>query len=58
MNTLKFLFLAAIIALSSCSNEDDSGSVTLSLSGVNQTLKSTQDQLLTDVKITDFRLSF
>jgi len=58
MNTLKYLFLVAIIAFSSCSNEDDSGSVTLSLSGVNQTLKSTQNQLLAVVKITDFRLSF
>ncbi|MBK3519920.1 hypothetical protein [Carboxylicivirga marina] len=58
MKKFTYLLMTVIVAFSSCSKDDESGSVTLSLTGVNQTLKSGENSLVADVKITDFKLSF
>jgi hypothetical protein len=58
MKKISYLLFAAFFIFSSCSKDEESGSVTLSLTGVNQTLKSAQNTLVADVKITDFKLSF
>jgi len=46
-----------ILTISSCQKEDENGSVMLIFEGVNQTLKSTQNELAAEVNITDFKLS-
>ncbi|MBS2209841.1 hypothetical protein KEM09_00390 [Carboxylicivirga mesophila] len=58
MKKISCLLFAAIFVFSSCSKDEESGSVTLSLTGINQTLKSAENSLVADVKITDFKLSF
>lgn len=50
--------IVAIVAFSSCSKDEESGSVTITFTGVNQTLKSAKSVAAFDVKITDFKLSF
>jgi hypothetical protein len=52
-----FLGLLVLIFFSACSKDDESGSVNLTFVGINQTFKSTNKSLETEVKITDFRLS-
>lgn len=51
------LILIALVVLYACSNNDDNGSVTLSLSASNQNLKSGNNSQAATVVITDFQLS-
>lgn len=51
------LIVMALVLLYACSNDDDNGSVTLSLSASNQSLKASNNSLAATVVITDFQLS-
>jgi len=52
------LMIAAIMIVSSCSKNGDSGSVTMTFTGVNQAVKTENSLAATTVNITDFKLSF
>jgi hypothetical protein len=58
MKKISLFLISALVVLSACSEEDESGNVTLRVTGVNQDLKSIKNGHLSEVKITDFRLSF
>lgn len=59
MRKITFLMVAAIFSFCMCSEEEEGGgSVTITFSGVNQTLKSENSLKAADVVITDFKLSF
>lgn len=57
MRRFSILFIVTILVIS-CSKDEESGSVSISFTGVNQTLKSVASVAASDVKITDFKLSF
>ena len=52
------LFLISIIGLMACSKDEENGSVAITFKGINETLKSAKGLSATNVKITDFKLSF
>jgi len=56
MRKIGFFILATFI-LAACSKDEDSGSVSITFKGVNETLKSA-NKAATVVEITDFKLSF
>nr|WP_321411112.1 hypothetical protein [uncultured Carboxylicivirga sp.] len=58
MKKINYLLLALILVVSACSKDEEKSSVTLSLSGINQNLKASNINLVADVKIIDFKLSF
>ncbi len=52
------LLLAILLSFTFCKKDEEMGSITITFSGENQTLKSGAQALATNVKITDFKLSF
>ena len=52
-----YIIIAGLI-FSACEKEDEQGSLSLTIKGVNQNYKSEKKATTAEVKITDFRLSF